>query len=113
MPARAMRPYAESIERRRLDVTRAADPIRKLYKTADWSGVHGTRQMVLRRDPTCCLCKAAASVIVHHVIAAREYIRQHDGDAAYFFDLENLQGLCKPCHDCETAVEASLGRRWQ
>jgi hypothetical protein len=53
-----------------------------------------------------------AATVVHHV-------RHHGGDAALFFDVENLKPMAKPCHDRLTALEMrkvvggprDLGRR--
>lgn len=28
-----------------------------------------------------------------------DHVRKHDGDAALFWDSNNLQSLCAPCHD--------------
>ena len=78
---------------------RENDPFRYLYKTARWAR---TRLAVLRRWPLCCWCKHKASTVVDHIVKARDYIATHGGEAERFFDLDNLQGLCKRCHDIKT-----------
>jgi 5-methylcytosine-specific restriction protein A len=113
VPARAFRPYAvDPVEKRRVfDTSRLTDPIRKLYQTKLWRAV---RRIVLVRDPFCGLCPESApqqlSTVVHHIIAARKYIEQHGGDESFFYDENNLQGVCKPCHDAHTARECGFAR---
>jgi 5-methylcytosine-specific restriction protein A len=80
---------------RQHDRGRRDDPFRAIYKTARWQRV---RIQIIYRDPLCCICKMAASEMVDHIIPARDY-------AGDFFDEENLQGLCKACHDIKTATE--------
>jgi len=64
-----------------------------------------TRLVILFRDPVCNVCHKAASTIADHIIAARTYIARHGGDPSIFFDENNLQGVCKACHDAKTAKE--------
>lgn len=54
------------------------------------------RKLILNRDPYCKACKRAASTEVDHVVAKR-----NGGSDS----IENLQGLCKPCHSAKTARE--------
>jgi 5-methylcytosine-specific restriction protein A len=105
MPARAYRPYASNptVQREQFDVQRANDPIRKLYKTATW---RATRLAILFRDPKCRLCHKADSTIADHIIPARKFMRSiGEGDPSLFYDENNLQGVCKACHDAKTAKE--------
>lgn len=85
---------------RQYDKDRAGDPFRKLYNTVRWTYL---RNSVLARDRICRDCKAWASEEVDHVIPARRWVAQHDGDMNTFFDSLNLQGLCKPCHSRKSA----------
>jgi 5-methylcytosine-specific restriction protein A len=78
---------------------RADDPFRRQYHTQAWRPI--TRDIVLARDPICMECHAAASTEVDHIIPAREY-------AGDFYDPDNLQGLCKPCHSAKTAREGGF-----
>lgn len=58
------------------------------------------RREVLARDPICVLCKAARSTIAdHHPVSRKELIRQ----GANPNDPAHGRGLCKTCHDTETA----------
>ncbi|MDD4570646.1 MAG: HNH endonuclease signature motif containing protein [Tepidanaerobacteraceae bacterium] len=34
-----------------------------------------------------------------------DHIKPHKGDVKLFFDINNLQSLCKTCHDRKTAKE--------
>lgn len=68
-------------------------PWRLWYKTARWLRMRAAQ---LRREPLCRYCMergrtTAATVADHRT--------PHRGDRALFFDADNLQSLCKPCHD--------------
>ena len=119
MPARAIRPYAHdsAARRQRIDVQRSDDPIRKLYRTRAWNDPNGgTRIQVLKRDPFCKIAKLCVkrlgrpdfSNVVDHIIPADKYIAQNGGDQSYFFDMTNLQGICKADHDAKTAGECGF-----
>lgn len=60
------------------------------------------RVTYLKRNPLCRQCEAGgritAATIVDHVIP-------HRGDMDLFWDVDNWQTLCKPCHDRKTARE--------
>src|SRR5262249_49572012 len=98
--------FAHAVENQATDNRRTADtyrrendPFRYLYKTARWARV---RIAVLHRWPLCCWCKHKASTVADHIVKARDYIARHGGNVEYFFDLNNLQGMCKRCHDMKT-----------
>lgn len=61
------------------------------------------------RDPLCqlgILCGGLApSTDVDHIIRAEVYIAMHQGDETYFFDTDNLRGLCHADHSHKTALE--------
>lgn len=65
------------------------------------------RRMVLAREPLCRACQAegrtTAASQVDHVRRALDVIRER-GPAA-FYDMENLQALCLPCHASKSAQE--------
>lgn len=64
------------------------------------------RLMRLAREPLCRLCAArgrvAAAVLVDHIVPIR------DGGAV--LDDDNLQPLCRECHDIKTTED--VRRRW-
>lgn len=53
----------------------------------------------LHTHPVCSRCEEAA-IVVDHIVP-------HRGDVDLFWDEENHQPLCKPCHDKKTATEDS------
>ena len=67
-----------------------AKQYRKLYGTKRWRAL---RQKILTSDPYCRMptCHKIASVVDH--------IIPHRGDLTLFYDEDNLQPLCKTCHD--------------
>lgn len=71
----------------------------KLYCTRAW--LDG-RTAFLAIHPLCAECEKAgrltAACIVDHIVP-------HQGDLALFYDQDNWQPLCKPCHDRKTAAE--------
>ena len=67
---------------------------RRGYGGARWERV---RKKVLSRDVICQHCMRALAVAVDHIIPKSE------GGAAW--DLDNLQGLCVPCHSIKTRRE--------
>ena len=58
------------------------------------------RLTYLAAHPLCVRCEPAVvvSTVVDHIVP-------HRGDRALFWDPDNHQSLCKPCHDRKTAVE--------
>jgi 5-methylcytosine-specific restriction endonuclease McrA len=65
---------------------------------------------ILARDPLCQLgiiCGGRApSSNVDHIIRAEIYIDdEHAGDETFFYDPDNLRGLCQACHSHKTALE--------
>ena len=71
-----------------------------LYKSREWSEL---RQRVLAAEPRCRRCGAPAQH-VDHLEHGPEW-REH------FFDIENLQPLCAPCHNSKSAKDRSAAKR--
>ncbi|MDA2932642.1 HNH endonuclease [Nitrospinae bacterium AH-259-F20] len=59
------------------------------------------RVLVLKRQPICNLCKRKPATEVDHIKPKAA----GGGD-----EMDNLQGLCKPCHTRKTYAEARGGR---
>ena len=66
---------------------------------------HGWRQaraVFLVEHPMCAYCdrmgRVTAATVVDHIIP-------HKGNADLFWDRDNWQALCKPCHDSVKAQE--------
>ena len=85
----AHRPKQEPKKRVRTEAQR-------LYSTGWW---RRTRRIILARQPLCVNCLmyniTTPSVDVDHII-------EHRGDHDLFYDINNLQGLCKRCHADKT-----------
>lgn len=81
------------------DRARAHDPARKLYHTARWLAL---RKIMLATHPLCAECRRQGRVTVATEI---DHIKPHKGDLFGFFEIQNLQPLCKPCHSRKTARE--------
>ncbi len=81
--------------------------LKRLYDGAAWR--RRTLPFILGRDPLCQLgiiCGGRApSSNVDHVIRAEVYIAQHGGDETFFYDPDNLRGLCQADHSHKTALE--------
>lgn len=83
------------------DRTRANNPARALYGTAQWQKL---RKAKLTANPLCeCdFCTAHKRVTPATVV---DHKIPHKGDRGLFFDYSNLQSLGKNCHDSKTARE--------
>ncbi|SLN36704.1 HNH endonuclease [Aquimixticola soesokkakensis] len=83
-----------------------ANPLRRLYGTAKWQKL---RWGVLQRDMfTCRTCgrlEADTSLLV------ADHITPHRGSEELFWDEQNLQCLCKRCHDTVKQREEKRGGR--
>ena len=64
------------------------------------------RDRFLRANPLCAYClkggRPVAASIVDHIVP-------HEGDQTMFWDEDNWQALCKPCHDGVKAREEGRG----
>ncbi len=76
------------------------DAMVKLYKCKRW---YMTRRQVLARDQVCVACNNALSTDCDHVIDARVWV----SNGRDFYDQENLQGLCSPCHSKKTGAQTN------
>ncbi len=60
------------------------------------------RALILGRRPLCVACQQAGRVTAATDL---DHIVPHKGDHALFWDVANLQPLCKPCHSRKTVTE--------
>ena len=58
----------------------------------------------LKAHPLCAACQKEGRYVKATVV---DHIKPHRGDQTLFWDVENLQPLCKPCHDKKTWTEDS------
>jgi 5-methylcytosine-specific restriction enzyme A len=75
-----------------------SNPWKPLYNTAQWKHL---RLSQLSIEPLCRFCDERGKIepanVVDHIIA-------HKGKQSLFFNPNNLQSLCKQCHDKDKAV---------
>lgn len=67
------------------------------------------RATFLLRHPLCAECQRAGHVTVATVV---DHITPHKGSQALFWETDNWQPLCKPCHDRKTATEDGGFGNW-
>jgi 5-methylcytosine-specific restriction enzyme A len=76
-----------------------------LYNTSQWRKL---RREVIKEHPYCCMCGTEGSrenfLTVDHIRAAR-------GNESLFYDKNNLQVLCRQCHNGKTFGEIRSRRR--
>ena len=64
-----------------------------LYYTARWKAL---RLSQMQSEPLCAFC-LSQNVITNATVA--DHITPHKGNELLFYDADNLQSLCKRCHD--------------
>ncbi|ASP70425.1 HNH endonuclease [Sinorhizobium meliloti] len=95
-----------------MDASRRRDaeqPWRKWYKTADWQRL---REEVLIRDMFTCQMIGCGKFMADTSQLVADHKRPHRGDHDLFWDIGNLQCLCKPCHDGLKARQEARTLRW-
>ncbi|MBS0207527.1 MAG: HNH endonuclease [Planctomycetes bacterium] len=91
MTAQRIKQHRPAIAPARVATTAERSEDKRFYASARWRRV---RLIALARDPICVRCGRAASEHVHH-----KQPRKDRPDLA--FDLNNLEGVCQPCHNAE------------
>ena len=76
---------------------------RKLYKSRAWTN---GRLIFLASNPLCERCLNAGRTTAATVVNHRT---PHKGDVVLFFDQDNWEATCKPCHDRDIATEERRG----
>ena len=71
---------------------------RKRYQCARWKAL---RKVVMRRDEGACVMCGQMATEIDHILRA-------DLHPELFYELDNLQALCKPCHSRKTQAEGRL-----
>ncbi len=84
----------------------AARAYRRLYSTRRW---RDAREAQLGLVPLCERCTSHGLVVAATVVNHR---KPHKGDEALFWDPDNHQSLCAPCHDGETQSRERTGRNY-
>lgn len=60
------------------------------------------REGFLQHHPLCVRCLANRQITAATVV---DHIQPHGGNMVLFWQYDNWQALCKPCHDAKTATE--------
>ncbi len=76
---------------------------RALYFTSAWKAL---RLNQLRIEPLCRYCAAQGLTVAASVA---DHIRPHKGESALFYAPDNLQSLCKHCHDSHKQRQEKSG----
>ena len=76
---------------------------RRLYKTARWRIL---RLQQLAAEPLCQKCSTDEHPVSATVVNHKQ---EHKGDLALFFDPENVESVCAPCHDGPIQQTEKLG----
>ena len=85
------------------EVRRAEDKFRESsHKRGYGAQWRKARAWHLKQSPLCVHCLAAGVVTAATDV---DHIRPHKGDTALFWDTNNWQSLCHPCHSRKTASE--------
>jgi 5-methylcytosine-specific restriction protein A len=75
----------------------------KLYNGKAWRAMRANH---LQANPLCAYC-ARLGIVTAATVG--DHVKPHKGDFRLFFDAENIQGLCKKCHDSTKAREEYAG----
>ncbi|MCV0371087.1 HNH endonuclease signature motif containing protein [Filomicrobium sp.] len=79
---------------------------RRMYKDKRWRGKGGIRDRRLAEEPLCRECRKRGHLTPATVV---DHLKEHKGDPLLFFDYDNTQSLCSPCHDCAKQSEERRG----
>ncbi len=84
-----------------------ARPWRAWYKTAKWQKL---RWSILVRDHFTCQMVGCGKIETDTSLLVADHRIPHRGDSALFWDDDNLQCLCKSCHDSLKQKEEAATR---
>jgi 5-methylcytosine-specific restriction endonuclease McrA len=84
-------------------------PWRKWYSTAAWRSL---RIETFKRDGFTCQMEGCGRIEGRSHMLVCDHREPHRGDKQLFWDRENLQTLCKPCHDSRKQKLERGGARW-
>ena len=72
---------------------------KRFYDSVRWREI---RTHVLAEEPLCRLCERMGRDTPADTV---DHIKPHKGDYTLFFDRDNLQSLCKKCHDSSKRIK--------
>lgn len=84
-----------------------ASPWRAWYKTAKWQKL---RWSILVRDHFTCQMAGCGKIETDTSLLVADHRIPHRGDSGLFWDDDNLQCLCKSCHDSLKQKEEAATR---
>ena len=87
------------------EYNRSSRAYKKLYNSSRWQDL---RIYVLNKQPLCVECLKNNRITPATVV---DHIKPHKGNEDLFYDINNLQSLCKSCHDRKTAKEDGRWKR--
>lgn len=93
-------------DRKAFDRDRDKQPWRGWYKTARWQRL---RMSILERDMFTCQWPGCGHIEADTSQLVADHRKPHRGDDRLFWDADNLQCLCKPCHDGPKARAEARG----
>lgn len=93
LPSRLAAPTSEQERNRKRDADLAH---RAWYKTSRWQKL---RMSILIRDLLTCQMPGCGRIDGNTSRLVADHKTPHRGDERLFWDENNLQCLCKPCHD--------------
>lgn len=80
---------------------------KRLYNLSAWCHkTTGLRARQLAKQPWCEMHLATGKHVVATIV---DHKVPHKGEEALFFDPDNLQSLCKPCHDRHKQKQEASG----
>lgn len=80
---------------RKVELRDRVSPWRKWYSLRAWKDLRWS--VLTDAEFTCCRCRYVSSDGRGSDLIA-DHVKPHRGDAALFWDRDNLQCLCVPCH---------------
>jgi 5-methylcytosine-specific restriction enzyme A len=93
------------------EVGRALDRLRPSAARRGYSGRwRKARARYLAEHPLCASCQAGGRLSSAKVV---DHVVPHRGDQRLFWDEDNWEALCKPCHDRKTVRDGRWGQRQQ
>lgn len=95
------------------------EPWRKWYSSAAWANsidagdpYDGLRIRTFKRDGFKCQMPGCGRIEGRSHLLVCDHIEPHKGDRVKFFDPNNVQTLCKPCHDSDKQRQERGASRW-
>jgi len=76
---------------------------KRLYDTHAW---RKARKLFLNENPLCAYCKLQGRITPANIV---DHIKPHNNNPELFWDQDNWQALCEPCHNSIKQMEERSG----